>query len=106
MPIYVTRTLADGRTLADCDTLAKLTGYSAATIRIYCRPDRYDRPGDPDLYDQTDPARHHTATGRALYHQQTVVAELEARGCQPRPDLQGRKRARKNGPAKRRRKPR
>lgn len=91
MPIYVTRIVTgpDGepRTLADRDTLATLTGYAATTIRLYCTPEQED----PD-------------TGRALYHQATIVAALEARNCYPRPYLQT-PRARRDGPAKRRRKP-
>ncbi len=90
MPVYVTRTLptADGtvRTLADRDTLAHLTGYSARTIRCYCQPDRYD-----------------TETARALYEQDTVETVL-AGHSDPRPHMR-RPRAKRIGPATRRRKP-
>lgn len=91
MPVYVTRTVTgpDGteRTLTDRDILATLTGYSARTIRHYCKPEKID----PE-------------TQRALYHQDTVTTLLEARGCFPRPHMQ-RPRAKKTGPAIRRRKP-
>lgn len=93
MPIHVTRTVTgpDGtdRLLADRDTLAKLIGFGAYTIRAYCQP---------TLYDET--------TGRALYDQHEVEATLTARGCKPRPHFQGPgSRAGRVGPAKRRRKP-
>lgn len=83
MPIYVTRTeeSPDGgfRYLADRDTLAILTGYAAFTIRIRCRPTCYDK-----------------TTGRALYDQDAIVADLRARGIRPRPHQRGH-RARRAG---------
>lgn len=91
MPIYVTRqgTGPDGElvTLADRDTLAQLTGFSAMTIRLYCTKAATD-----------------LKTGRALYDQAAVEKTLADRGTQPRPHMQ-QPRAKRDGPAKRRRKP-
>ena len=95
MPVHVARHI-NGRTLVDRDTLATLTGYAATTIRIYCRPDYYDTP--------TIASGQGHPTGRALYDQDTVLAQLAAIGCQPRPHMQGVPRAKRHGPAKRRRK--
>lgn len=85
MPIYVARTVEgpDGhwQHLADRDTMSTLTGYAAFTIRIRCRPVCYDQD-----------------TGRALYDQDAIVADLKARGILPRPAIQGRSRARRAGP--------
>lgn len=81
MPIYVARTVdgPDGpRHLADRDTMSRLTGYAATTIRLRCRPVCYDEQ-----------------TGRALYDQDAITADLQARGIHPRPHQRGH-RARRN----------
>jgi hypothetical protein len=80
VPIYVTRTVdrPEGpQFLADRDTLSRLTGYAAITIRLRC---------SPTCYDET--------TGRALYDQNAVVADLRGRGIHPRPHQQGRRQTR------------
>ena len=81
MPLYVVRWVDNPETgrqkpLADRDVCATTTGYSAVTIRMKCRPVCYD----PE-------------TGRALYDQEAIPAELAAAGILPRPQIQGRKRA-------------
>ncbi|GLY08226.1 hypothetical protein [Actinoplanes sp. NBRC 101535] len=83
MPVHVTETLEtpDGpRYLADPDTLAALwrdnpdpgTRYSATTIRMRCRPDKYD-----------------PRTGRALYDQTRALETLRETGVIARPHTQG-----------------
>lgn len=70
-PTHVAIVTGDSFT-ADRDTIADRTGYSARTIRAYCKPVGYDEQ-----------------TRRALYDAFAVCDEMERRGYQPRPDQQG-----------------